>query len=296
MKRFFTLVFTFFTFASVAFAQCPDRANVNANMNRLFLDFDGPDGVAEALAYYNAAGPTYLMTVDPGGSGTLFQTSADTRVRIDITTLPAGPYTGTITSPSGLVCTYIAGVLQTTLPISLTSFTAKKMEHSIRLEWETEREINNDRFIVERSTDSRNFEQLAEVSGEGNSTGKVAYSFEDKNPKSAINYYRLRQIDYSGSESLSEIITMNFLDTREDLKIYPTTVKDEINFDVTSFEDENLTIEILDASGHALISKAIINNEIHTFNLSNLNLSGGMYYVRCRSANRIAVGSFLVAK
>ena len=63
-----------------------------------------------------------------------------------------------------------------------------------------------------------------------------------------------------------------------------------------SFEDENLAIEILDATGQVVLSKAIVNNEIITFNLSNLNLSGGIYYARCRSISRVATGKFLVRK
>ncbi len=204
-------------------------------------------------------------------------------------------FTGTITfnyAGGDVTCEYALNAL----PVSLTAFSGKKMEKSILLEWKTASETNNDYFAIERSIDGRSFEQLTKVSGKGTTTETVAYAFEDEKPESATNYYRLRQVDYDGTESLSDIITVNFKDTRLDLNLFPTLVREEVNLDLTNYENENVLINILNSTGQIVLSKKVNSSEIVTLRLGDLNLSEGMYYARCQSLDQIKIGKFLVIK
>src|SRR5690606_16419073 len=93
-----------------------------------------------------------------------------------------------------------------TLPISLTRFEVHSIEESARLSWSTASEINNDYFIIERSTDGGDFKAIAMVAGAGNSTNLIDYEFTDRSPVTGRSYYRLRQVDYDGRSSVSDII------------------------------------------------------------------------------------------
>ena len=69
--------------------------------------------------------------------------------------------------------------------------------------------MNNAYFTVERSVDGKYFETLIHTNGAGISTEIKSYSFTDKNFQMGINYYRLRQTDFNGEYSFSEIVLID---------------------------------------------------------------------------------------
>lgn len=69
--------------------------------------------------------------------------------------------------------------------------------------------MNNAFFTVEKTYDGKNFEYLGKLNGAGNSTQSLNYSLIDYNIRPVINYYRLKQTDFDGLSTLSEIITID---------------------------------------------------------------------------------------
>lgn len=96
-----------------------------------------------------------------------------------------------------------------TLPVTLLFFKAKSYESFVELTWATGSEINNDYFTIERSIDAENFTVIATVSGAGNSSVKQAYLGYDRDRLNQLCYYRLKQTDYDGMSSYSDIIAIN---------------------------------------------------------------------------------------
>lgn len=95
------------------------------------------------------------------------------------------------------------------LPIILISFTGKSLTNTTNLlEWTTSTEINNDYFTLERSSDAQNFSAIGIVNGAGNSNISLNYNFIDETPLKGVNYYRLKQTDFNGEYSYSNIITL----------------------------------------------------------------------------------------
>ncbi len=98
----------------------------------------------------------------------------------------------------------------TVLPISLIAFEAKPEENrSVAVHWVTASEINNSYFAVERSADGRNWEIVSTVNGCGTCTQEHTYDFSDKSPLSGISYYRLKQVDFDGKYSYSDIAAVS---------------------------------------------------------------------------------------
>jgi hypothetical protein len=92
------------------------------------------------------------------------------------------------------------------LPISLVKFTADKVAEKVKIQWTTATEINNEKFIVEKSIDGENFEFLAEQLGAGNSKELNQYEIIDTKPYKGTSYYRLTQLDFDGrSESFAPV-------------------------------------------------------------------------------------------
>ncbi|GAB1463002.1 T9SS type A sorting domain-containing protein [Pedobacter sp.] len=86
-----------------------------------------------------------------------------------------------------------------TLPISLTSFSAKPKLNGNLLQWATSAETNNKGFELYRSTDGNNYNFVGAIEGKGNSNTANTYTYTDKFYGNA--YYKLTQIDYNGAKT-----------------------------------------------------------------------------------------------
>jgi len=93
-------------------------------------------------------------------------------------------------------------VPDSTLPVSLTSFTATFVNSAVTLRWITESEINNLGFNIYRDA-----QKIAFVKGAGTTSAKHSYVFIDKNIKPNKTYfYHVEDIDFSGKTNKSDII------------------------------------------------------------------------------------------
>ena len=95
------------------------------------------------------------------------------------------------------------------LPIELTNFTVKNENNFNLVSWSTLTEINNSHFELERSVDAINWILIENIPGNGNSNQQNNYTFKDHNYKQAINYYRLKQIDFDGKVSTFKTLAIN---------------------------------------------------------------------------------------
>ena len=74
------------------------------------------------------------------------------------------------------------------------------------INWNTEKEENNDRFIVERGTDGINFTGIGLINGAGNRTLPSFYNFSDNEIADGLAYYRIKQVDMDGRVNYSVVI------------------------------------------------------------------------------------------
>ncbi|MCB9174114.1 MAG: hypothetical protein H6589_05855 [Flavobacteriales bacterium] len=114
------------------------------------------------------------------------------------------------------------------LPVKLISFDATLLKNNVWFSWKTETEINNDYFTIERSTDLKNWESIKEIRGAGNSNYTLSYSTVDQNPLEGISYYRLKQTDFNGEYSYSDIQVINNKGIK-DISLYPNPVKNTLH-------------------------------------------------------------------
>ncbi len=110
------------------------------------------------------------------------------------------------------------------LPIELLSFDAQLNNRIVDLTWQTATEINNDYFTVEKSKDGFVWIAVAEQPGAGNSNTFLNYNDVDLNPFIGVSYYKLKQTDYNGNYTYSNIVSINT--SEEVISVYPNPVKD----------------------------------------------------------------------
>ncbi len=108
------------------------------------------------------------------------------------------------------------------LPITLLSFIATLTDaQTVNLAWETVTEIDNASFEVQRSNDAHNWDSLTEIAGAGSTAEPQSYRYIDQEPLPGTSYYRLRQVDFDGSFSLSPIRSVHLEVQAPPLWVYP---------------------------------------------------------------------------
>jgi hypothetical protein len=177
------------------------------------------------------------------------------------------------------------------LPIELLSFTAKAKDFHIQLDWVTTTEINNDYFNVEYSIDGINFTSISKISGAGNSNLTLNYSEVHTPLLDGVLYYRLKQTDYDGKTSYSDIEAVAFY-KRNDfiLDIYPNPFSVQTTFHTS----ENLTGAILTVYNSGKIVKQIKNISGQTFTFQRENLSSGLYFISLSQNGKIVASDKLL--
>lgn len=75
----------------------------------------------------------------------------------------------------------------------------------VRCEWTTSTETGNAYFELERMIPTANWTVIAKIPGQGNSQTETQYSYIDSHPLPGSSYYRVRQVDFDGSYSYSEM-------------------------------------------------------------------------------------------
>lgn len=81
------------------------------------------------------------------------------------------------------------------------------------ISWNTNKEENNDRFIIERSSDGLIFTGIGLVNGAGNRNSLTTYNYTDNDYALGINYYRIKQIDMEGHASYSLVVRIENTNT-----------------------------------------------------------------------------------
>ena len=192
-----------------------------------------------SISSSGVAGGTYGLLAGGTGFGTI---GALADIRISLVGSVVGTHvgaSGTVASPlarrDGLTLAqmannfYISSTNATTspLPIELVFFKASVSDNHVKLDWETASESNNDFFTIERSSDLEVFEQVLTKKGQGNSNEVNNYSAIDRSPYLGRSYYRLKQTDYDGKFTYSDVVRVDVEPGALSMKVYANPVKDK---------------------------------------------------------------------
>ena len=179
--------------------------------------------------------------------------------------------------------------LLTPVPVELVSFQATPLSKIVVLDWQTASERNADYFAVQRSIDGQKFEEMGRIKAIGNSAALQKYQLADASPANGINYYRLRQIDVDGKETLSKVVSVVQSNAiKIQIAPNPTTDKVVITCSETPL-DTPLSISVFDLLGRNLMRSNLANH-------SELDLSAlpkGVYLLDIRTADGIFQGKIV---
>lgn len=145
------------------------------------------------------------------------------------------------------------------LPVELVSFVGEEESGVVELMWITESELNNDFFIVEKSHNGKDFNQLVKVFGAGTTNDRQTYTASDLYPYYGTSYYRLLQQDFDGTKTYSNIIAVKVEFAGHKTQIFPNPVikRDELYLECYNQIDEIGTITYVDARGITLKTESV---------------------------------------
>lgn len=166
------------------------------------------------------------------------------------------------------------------LPIKLINFDAHKEENFAKLTWSTANEYNNKGFEIERSSDSRNWENIdftPSLTLDGNSNSRLDYVYFDQKPQQGNNYYRLKQVDFDGNFEYTPIRMLQFSSDSK-INIYPNPANNLVNVDGLNINDK---VYLFDATGRLLNQTEATETKLQ---LSLDGLSNGNYQINIINA------------
>jgi len=211
-----------------------------------------------------------------GGSSTLISICSTT-----LWTAGEGPLPGPDTlfvPPSG----------GSTLPVKLLYFNAKMSDGNVSFDWATAAELNNEFFTIEKSNDGENFEALLNQPGAGNSTSNLYYQAKDNSPYNGFSYYRLKQTDYDGHYTYSNIETVRNGERNEDAmesieikSIAPNPFTESFKLSFMTKGNATVNISVMSSSGQ-LIADQKFQSEAgyNTWEfIDSYSLKKGIYFV-----------------
>lgn len=168
-----------------------------------------------------------------------------------------------------------SSTLSTPLPVKLVNFSAVREGNTATLTWSTSEESNSDYFEVQRSGDSKVWENLKTVTAKGESSVEVHYSAVDDSPMNGNNFYRLKMVDKDGTFALSKIRNVEF-EFKTGYTLFPNPVSDKLNFRSTEDWNSVASIKIYNAQGvEVYTSPSVPVKEVDV-----KNLPSGTYVVK----------------
>ncbi len=202
---------------------------------------------------------------------------------------------------------------QSSVPVELTSFTANVNDNDVELTWSTATETNNQGFEIQRKksgdrSQQSEWENVGFISGFGTSTEKHFYSFTDEDLDEGKYFYRLKQIDFDGEGSYSDVVEVEVI-SRMGFSLeqnYPnpfnpsTIIRYSIPSVIASVEKQSqlVTLKVFDVLGNEIATlvneeKPVGKYEVE-FNASDL--PSGVYFYRLKAGTFLETKKMLLIK
>ena len=251
-------------------------APVNVTEVNIFLSTDGGQNFTEVLA---------ANTPNDGSEDLLLPNLPTTQARIKIEAV--GNVFFDVSNTNFTIEDYV--------PVELTAFLAMNTEKGITLEWTTASESNNSGFMIERSSNKVNFIEVAFVNGKGTTTEVTDYKYVDGISNPGTYYYRLKQVDFDGSFSYSDIVEgeINGPEVFNLSQNYPNPFNPSTIIKFSLPVDSQVRIELYNTLGEKVDELTNRDYSIgnHEINFDASKLSDGIYYYTI-SANGIDGSTF----
>lgn len=180
------------------------------------------------------------------------------------------------------------------LPVELIGFFGAVVGGAVQLNWETSYEYNSKEFIVQRSSDLMNYQDLGVVPAIGDSGERTKYSFVDPFPLQGVNYYRLKKVDRNGTFEYSKVLDIINRDDQFEMQISPNPAMPNL-IRLRNFMGDIAYLRLVNLLGQEVSFKVRENSILKELELiPDRTLSSGIYLLtssqgRIQQCKRIVI-------
>src|ERR1700744_3472064 len=185
----------------------------------------------------------------------------------------------------------------TVLPVTLTSWSANLLPgNKALLKWTATDAINFDHFIVQRSTDNENYQDVNTIEAITGATQNYAYT--DQFNYNGTVYYRLEMVDVDGKTSYSTIVSLPMQESVA-IRIYPTMVDNGQLFVQSPTAISQAHLELFDMKGQRLQVNdwsSLEGRQQVSITGNQGRLTPGAYIVRLSDAQTVLAKQIIIVK
>jgi len=188
------------------------------------------------------------------------------------------------------------------VPVELVSFTAEVIGGQVDLSWITSTEINNYGFEVERrNAESNEWMNIGFVNGNGSSSEMHYYSFSDNSAAVGKYFYRLKQLDFSGSFEYSNEVEVTILEVLNDFTLnqnYPNPFNPSTRISFIIPQSGYTTLKVFDVLGNevATIIESDLSQGSYELLFDASGLSSGIYFYSLNSGEFTKTMKMILSK
>lgn len=179
-----------------------------------------------------------------------------------------------------------AGFSYASLPLIWANIEAEHKETYNYLHWSTESEINVDLFEIYKSQNGIDYFKIDQIKADNKITGSN-YQLLDYRIEGSHSYYKIKQIDFDGRYTFSEIVKAEHPGKDSDIVIYPNPSKNYFIIKAQNFEDK-LIAEIYALDGRLVLTKEF-NGHIEVSNLEH-----GLYTAKIISKHKTYIKEIVI--
>ncbi|MCX2744050.1 T9SS type A sorting domain-containing protein [Mangrovivirga sp. M17] len=176
------------------------------------------------------------------------------------------------------------------LPVELLSFEGRfinsNMLDQIELKWTTIDEKNHDGFIIQRSVDAKNWNDIGWVTEKTTiSDGVNYYSFYDNHFDQDQNkyYYRLKQVDLDGNYEIHDIIMVQIQILNKRNIIFPNPFNNYLTLKIPSKTE----FIIYDEQMRKVLTEKNKSSRDKNIKINTLNWAVGTYFIQTVNLNTV---------
>lgn len=175
-------------------------------------------------------------------------------------------------------------------------FDAIQIDRSVQLAWVTNTEIENDFFIVEKSVDGVEFEELITVESEQDASGYYFYDRLDDTPIYGENYYRLLRVRKDGTTTYSNVYQIDFNIDLNGFSLYPNPANDQLFVSLKPFIGKKIKVQIFDARGILMEEREVNESGAITQHFDLKNYTNGFYILTVKPEGlRMMTKQFIIS-
>ncbi len=169
----------------------------------------------------------------------------------------------------------------TTLPVEFASFEVNRKENVVHLQWITSLEEGLSHFDIEKSASGKDFVTIGQLTPSGSQ-----YEYQDEIYTYGTWYYRIKGVDIDGSETYSEIRSVQFQDIN--VSVYPNPGSKDFTIALEAFKDRIVKLELIDMRGRAIWTYSdVVDRGAEALHPEWNHLTPGIYSLLVESAGEL---------